>query len=448
MELSFARRHLVVMTRVPEAGRTKTRLIPALGPEAAAGLHQALIALTWETLTKLRQRQQCQIVVHYAGDEVEQLTRLMPTASLTPQAGHTLGDRMLKAIEDGTAAGAESIVVIGTDSPELDDAILVSAFETLQSADVVLGPADDGGYYLIGMRRPIPELFSGIEWGTSQVLAQTLQRCRQLNLRVKLLPVLNDIDEPDDLLICRGIGPALSIPLLRSVPAKFSIIIPTLNEAQQLPGLLSEIASLGKLQGSGMIEVIIADGGSQDESFTIAEQHSARVVKVSGGRARQLNAGAAVASGEILMFLHADTRLPEGAFEEAERILSGGALLGAFSLGIDGPEAGLRWVEWGANRRSVWRRLPYGDQCLFLRGDDFYRLGGFQKLSFMEDYEFVQRARRKGRIRLSPKKVLTSPRRWRQRGIVRTTALNQFCLLAYHLGISTETIARIYRGRA
>ncbi len=438
---------LIIMSRVPQPGNTKTRLIPALGNEGAAQLHAALIRRTWQTVKRFQEQESCQVCVHYSGSDIEVLKELMPSAEFKSQTGETLGDRMDHAIRSSSSSPGGPYVVIGTDSPELDETILSRAFDELRVVDVVLGPALDGGYYLIGMREPEAHLFHEIAWGRSEVLQSTIRRCQELRLSYSLLDELSDIDEPDDLLVCRKLGGDFEKILVGDQSAKLSIIIPTLNEESSLPRQLEAIKMATDRFEGGAIEIIIADGGSQDQTVEIAREHRVRVVSVKGGRGRQLNAGAALASGEYLLFLHADSMLPERAFDEIDRILSGGVVLGAFRLGIDGERRLLRWVEWGANLRSRWWSLPYGDQGLFLRREDFLGMHGFRPWPMMEDYEIVRRARKLGRVKISEEAVLTSARRWNRRGIMMTTLINQLCLVAFHSGVSVGRIERFYRGR-
>ncbi len=220
--------------------------------------------------------------------------------------------------------------------------------------------------------------------------------------------------------------------------ASISIIIPTLNEAEAIGRTLDSAAGAG-------IERIVADGGSADATAAIALARGAAVVTAPRGRASQMNAGACVARGETLLFLHADTLLPPQFGAEVQRTLDlPGVVAGAFSLRIDGSGARLRWVERLANWRSRVLQLPYGDQGFFLRAELFRALGGFPEMPLLEDLEMARRARRRGRITLSPLAALTSARRWESVGILRATLLNQVFLLAYLLGMPPRKIAQWY----
>jgi len=222
-----------------------------------------------------------------------------------------------------------------------------------------------------------------------------------------------------------------------------SVIIPTLNEAANL------VATLAPLRGVPGVEVIIADGGSTDATLALAEAAGVRVVEAPPGRASQQNGGATLASGEILLFLHADTLLPED-FAEAMRtcLAQPDVAAGAFRLGIAGEGWGLRMVERMANWRSRWFEMPYGDQALFMPRETFVTLGTFPEQEIMEDFELVRRLRKRGRIELLELSVQTSARRWQRLGVLRTTLLNQLVILGYFLGVAPARLAGWYRGAA
>jgi len=218
-----------------------------------------------------------------------------------------------------------------------------------------------------------------------------------------------------------------------------SIIIPTLNESANLP---STLISIPKIPSN---EVIVVDGGSRDETLLLAAEYGARVIHSPRGRAVQMNHGAAQAQGELLLFLHADTKLPEGFMGPLLQILSRtGVSAGAFQLKLHPPLPGLEVIERLANWRArVWQR-PYGDQGLFLRKDRFRAIGGFPEIPMMEDIELIRRLRRQGRIVIVPLPVVSSSRRWQESGVLKTTLRNQMALLGYGIGISPDQLARWY----
>ena len=196
---------LNIFTRYPQAGAVKTRLIPALGKAGAAEMHRAMTERTVQTARRFAASAPMAISLWVAA-QAQDADPLGPmrlwlgeglTYCLQPEGD--LGQRMAHAIGQALDQGDRRVVTIGTDCPGLDLPILHQAFQALTDHDLVLGPATDGGYYLIGLGRAIPDLFSGIAWGTDTVLATTQAIAAQRHLSVALLPPLTDVDRPEDL---------------------------------------------------------------------------------------------------------------------------------------------------------------------------------------------------------------------------------------------------------
>lgn len=431
---------VIVFARVPTPGQAKTRLIPALGQEGAAQLQEALTRRALEVVHRHRSSHRCDVEVRYCGGEASHMRALFGSAPrYSAQEGDSLGERLDHAVSTAFNEGAKQVVVIGSDCPELEPTTLADAFRALSHADVVLGPAVDGGYYLIGLRTHRPELFCHIDWSTEQVFRQTLDKARRTRCKVAILKPLADVDYPEDLLACRRVHQPFSDVLPTMQVGLLSVVIPTLNEAGTIE------PTLRSLKGQKDIEAIVADGGSTDATVEIARCMETSVVSARPGRGRQMNAGAAVARGEALLFLHADTELPEGFQQQVWAALERGAIAGAFRLKIAADNRSLRWIEWGANLRSRRFEMPYGDQGLFVQSDQFYRIGGFPDWPLMEDYELCRRLRKLGRISIASSAVRTSARRWSKLGPWRTTLVNQLCVLGFHLGVPPKRLARLYR---
>lgn len=224
--------------------------------------------------------------------------------------------------------------------------------------------------------------------------------------------------------------------------AKISIVIPVLNEASKIAKTIA-IAQSGK-----NVEILVVDGGSQDNTVELVQSLGLKVLFAPTGRANQMNIGAKAATGEILLFLHADTLLPNGFDRKVRRVLyQPNIIAGAFSLQIDGSLRGLRLIEIGVNLRSRLLSLPYGDQAIFVKAEAFKVLGGYTQLPIMEDFEFVLQLRKNGKIAIVPTPVITSSRRWQKLGVWQTTIVNQLAIAAYFLKIPPKRIAQWYRSR-
>lgn len=221
-----------------------------------------------------------------------------------------------------------------------------------------------------------------------------------------------------------------------------SIVIPTLNEAENISHTLARLQAQ-----TPAVEYWVVDGGSVDGTVDLAIVGGAKVLHSDGGRGAQLNLGAAHAQGDTLLFLHGDTQLPASFQIEIEQVLSQpGVVAGAFPLSIAQAGWGLKLLMWGTQQRSRWLQLPYGDQALFLKRSTFDLTGGFPLLPIMEDFVWVRRLQKLGRIGLATSPVITSDRRWRRLGVVQTTLLNQLIILGYYAGVSPQRLAQWYRG--
>lgn len=192
------KRVLAIFTKVPIAGLAKTRLAPALTLERAAALYRSFLLDTVDLVIRVSD---CRAMIAYTPREASQVLRdiVKKPIELMPQSSGDLGSRMSNVFKHLFAWGYESAVIIGADSPTLPLSHLRVAFAALERKPVVLGPNLDGGYYLIGLRAPQPELFKGIAWSTNQVLSQTIERVNQLGLQVQCLEPWYDVDTVDDL---------------------------------------------------------------------------------------------------------------------------------------------------------------------------------------------------------------------------------------------------------
>ena len=225
-------------------------------------------------------------------------------------------------------------------------------------------------------------------------------------------------------------------------PARLSVVMPALNESA---GILTALQALAPLLARGA-QLLVADGGSQDDTVALARTGGAQVIDAPRGRALQMNAGAQQASGDILLFLHADTRLPLDADRlMAQAITNGPQVWGRFDVRIEGQHRMLRVIAAFMNRRSRWTGIATGDQALFMTRAAFDAVGGFPAQPLMEDIEISKRLLKLSRPACLRARVVTSGRRWETRGVWRTVLLMWRLRLAYWRGATPERLAERYR---
>jgi rSAM/selenodomain-associated transferase 2/rSAM/selenodomain-associated transferase 1 len=425
---------LAVLAKFPAPGVVKTRLIPRLGANGSADLHSDMVEHTLRVLKRFTERVPVNADAWIAGGSTRAFReRFGASLPVRVQPEGALGARLIVAF-DAMLASTSAAVVVGTDCPNLGPDVLWQAFERLRTHDVEIGPATDGGYYLIGLRRPAPALFNGVAWGTSAVLAQTMERASTESLRVALLAPLDDVDRPEDLAVWSNRD---EVSLAGKPLPELSVVIPTLNESARIAAVVAAVRRKG-------VEVIVADGGSADDTAGLAARAGARVVAAPRGRGPQLNAGAVTARSQRLLFLHADTTLPENFVDLVTRCLDREEVaIGAFRFMLDSRSAPLTCVERAVHVRCSLFSTPRGDQALFMRASTFRDLGGFPPIPALEDVDLVHRAKRLGRVVVLPDAAVTSSRRWDEAGVIRTTVVNQACLVGYALGLSPARLAAV-----
>ncbi|MET0152742.1 MAG: TIGR04283 family arsenosugar biosynthesis glycosyltransferase [Candidatus Binatia bacterium] len=218
---------------------------------------------------------------------------------------------------------------------------------------------------------------------------------------------------------------------------QISVIVPALNEAATITG------TLARLREPEVLEVVVVDGRSEDGTAAIARPLVDRVIEASAGRARQMNAGAGVARGDVLFFLHADTAPPRG-FAAAIVAACDDAIGGRFDVELDAPGLAYRVIEAAINLRSRWSGLFTGDQGLFVRRDVFESLGGYPDLPLLEDLALARAMKKRGRTAALRMRLRTSARRWQRHGVLRTVALMWWIRALYFLGVAPERLARLY----
>jgi rSAM/selenodomain-associated transferase 2/rSAM/selenodomain-associated transferase 1 len=433
------------MAKAPDPGRVKTRLQPAFTPAECAELQRLLIRRTVEWAERVAPG-----AVYVAHDPPEgwgRMVALSPHARPVPQRGAHLGERLAHAVDAVFDRHQGPLLIVGVDTLlTTDHAAGALDHLTANQADVVFGPARDGGYYLLGINgRPPPALF-GLPpegWGGPNVLDGSLRAAKAAGLtKVALLPTERDLDTPADANALLATGELELEPELKRVLRRrlVSVVVPTLNENTELPRLLNHLAAL-----PGRFETIVADGGSTDGTPGIAAAHPLEPTVVTSptpGRAAQLNLGAERAHGDPIVFLHADTRLPSTAHADLTTTTAEG---GNFAIRFDGGDRFSRLL--GAWYR-VQRRtgVYYGDSAIWLKRRTFDELQGFRPLPIMEDYDLARRLRRaKKETACLPGPVTTSARRWRRLGIPRTVLSWVAIRWLFVAGAPPERLAHLYR---
>jgi hypothetical protein len=348
-------------------------------------------------------------------------------------------------------SGAPAAIVVGSDVPGLSAERLAAARDALAVGDAVLGPSRDGGYDLIGLRRCPPDLLDGLPWSSAATLARTEQRLVERGFHVERLPETFDVDRVEDLEPLRRAlaageiaapATARALAALAPAPPRISIVMPVVDEAARIERQLGAVVGRG-----GWHEVVVVDGGSADGTAELARKvEGVRVIASARGRGAQLNRGAAAATGEVLLFLHADVELPADARERiASALADPEVVAGAFRTWTvdEGRSPRLApWLHLG-DLRSRYSRLPYGDQALFVRAAVFRRVGGYPEQPLMEDLELARRLRRAGRIRIVPARVRVSGRRFLARPLYYFLLVN-FMPLLYACGVSPVRLTRLY----
>ncbi len=223
-----------------------------------------------------------------------------------------------------------------------------------------------------------------------------------------------------------------------------SVIVPVYREHEGINPLIKNLAEIFPLEKH---EIIVVDGSPEQETVTALDYPGVTAMSSDKGRGRQMNVGAARSTGEILLFLHADTILPENASELiTDAMRDQNIVAGSFSLGIDSEKWSLKLIELLGNVRSWWTRVPYGDQAIFISRDFFSEIGGFRDIPIMEDLELMARIKKSGYgIMILPQKAMSSPRRWLREGAARCTLRNWLIRILYHMGVSVDKLAGFYK---
>lgn len=435
---------LIVFTREPAAGKTKTRMMPYYRSGQCADLQLSFIRDIYRELRTV----DADIIVSYTGGEPLKLRSVFgDKKDYIEQRGEDLGHRMYYALEDTFALGYEKAVLIGTDIPELRAKSINAAFDKLENSDVVLGPTADGGYYLIGMKELHREAFDVRHYGESSVLKDTVTSIDKADYGIAFADTYHDMDNREDLAGYlrrmrndRRLRTSATGRFIKA-NATISIIVPIYNEASTIRRMMDQL-----MQYRSAAEIIFVDGGSTDDTLKIIDDRFT-VLTGAKGRAAQMNLGAEKSSGDILFFLHCDSVLPPRALDEIRDCFADNEY-GCFGVQFASSNFFMFTNRIISNHRAWNRGLPFGDQGIFISRELFFDMGMFPDMPIMEDYEFARRLAASG---IKPGKtrhrISTSARRY-GRGtlsILRTEYKMWSLRRKYREGMDIQEIAKAYK---
>lgn len=448
--MNETRRALILFTRVPEPGKTKTRLMPYLSAEECVKLHTAVLKDVAAECGAVN----ADLVVCFAGPDraPASFSALFPEGTaFLPQEGDGLGVRMERALREVLEKGYRSAVLFGGDLPEIRTEDLNNAFRILEQRDAVLGPTTDGGYWLIGLNRPSAAPFDVKEYSTSSVLENTMASMEAAGLSVGTVRELSDIDTPKDLNAFRE--RVRSNKALRGTHTaqfarealRISVIIPMYNEEKLIGGLLEQ---LEPFREDPTLEFLLADGGSTDRTLERVPD-GWTVLSTPKGRACQMNTAAAQSTGDVLFFLHVDSEVPEDFPEEIREVMATDRF-GCFGIAYHTKDWVMHTNSFYANHvRLKFQHIAFGDQGIFLVRDLFFKAGKYPELPIMEDLQFSMTLRDMGIYpKLTKKRIYTSDRRHPEKGAIRQLiSLHQYPELRkmYRDGVPIDEIAERYK---
>ena len=357
------KRALIIFTRVPVPGQTKTRLMPYFTPRQCARLHRCFL----EDLAKVCSKAGADVFVCWTAQEEEEGAESIlreifgGSAVYFRQSGDDLGERMYRAIEEVLGKGCEACVLMGTDVPEVQDGNIRLAFEILEKKDVVFGPTADGGYYLTGMKKPRREVFENQTYGHGSVLENTIRGLERAKLTVGLGAMQHDIDTEDDIQSLRD-RLRTNRRFQRTETGKYlmktgkiSVIVPIYNEEKTIRAILGDLRRI-----KDRCEIILVDGGSTDRTLEYIDSDF-RLLHSEKGRAKQMNLGAKESSGDILFFLHCDSELPEKPLEQIRYVMKD-YRVGCFGIAFHSVNFFMFTCRVISNHRIKDRNVVFGDQ--------------------------------------------------------------------------------------
>lgn len=438
------KRAIIIFTRVPIPGQTKTRMMPYFTPVQCATLHSCFLK---DIGCECRKCKADIFVAYTPKDKKEILKPLLGEAYYFAQQGADLGERMCHAIAYVLEKGYDRCVLIGTDIPELKSAYIEKAMEDLQEKEVVFGKTKDGGYYLVGMKRLVKEVFTIETYGHSNVLEQTVRKLEEQRISIGYTETLSDMDDRYDLQAYRN-RMRKEKELQKSDTGKYlmrtskiSIIVPIYNEEKTIEKMQQQLLPL-----KDKCEILFVDGGSTDRTLALLMPEF-RVIHSEKGRANQMNLGARESTGDVLFFLHCDSELPDRPLEQIRYVMKD-YRAGCFGIAFHSKNFFMFTCRVISNHRIKDRKVMFGDQGIFVDRELFLEVGMFPNLPIMEDYQFSLTLKERGeKLGIAKKRIYTSDRRFPKGTLPKLRVMWKMNRLRkmYRDGVSIDEISRMYR---
>lgn len=438
---------IIIFTRIPLPGHTKTRMMPALTPDECAKLHMCFL----QDINNACLQTEIDTFICYAPEGEDKLNILKKIFGYQqeyfPQKGKNLGERMYNAFSEIHNRGYCSCVLLGTDVPELCSEDIRHAFYVLEGCDVVFGRTLDGGYYLVGMNEPRKEVFGLESYGHASVFEDTLKELERRKIKIGYTQTRSDMDTPADL---NGYRERMRMDrrLQNTCTGKYvnrlshiSIIIPVYNEQKTIDFMKNQLKPL-----VNQCEIIFVDGGSKDGTLdSISDEFT--VIHAPKSRAVQMNAGAMASHGDILFFLHCDSELPENPLDEIRRVMKRYPA-GCFGISFRSKNFFMFTCRVISNHRIKDRKVMFGDQGIFIDRKLFFDMGMFPEIPIMEDYQFSLNLKKRNiPIGMAKKRIITSDRRFPKGTIPKLRLMWKMNRLRkmYRENVKIEKIADMYQ---
>lgn len=439
------KRAIIIFTRVPIPGQTKTRMMPGLSAVQCARVHICFL----RDIKRACEAVAADVFVCFTPEDKGQKLRkiLGEQYEYFPQQGDTLGERMHSALEEVFVRGYEACILVGTDVPELKAEYMERAFWQLTQKEVVFGCTADGGYYLVGMKRLRREVFDIPQYGHKKVWEDTVNHLRGSDITIGYTEPLHDMDTMSDLSEYRErmrerpeLQKTVTGRFLIST-VKISVIVPVYNEERTIQGIQLQLRKL-----KNQCEILFVDGGSTDRTLELIDSEFT-VIHSEKGRANQMNTGAEASTGDVLFFLHCDSELPAKPLTEIREVMKGHRA-GCFGIRFRSRSILMHICSAISNHRIKDRKVMFGDQGIFVERGLFFSAGMFPNIPIMEDYQFsLNLKERRIRLGITKHRIYTSYRRFPKRIIPKLRLMWKMNRLRkmYRDGVEIQTIARMYQ---